>query len=156
MSPTCHTLANSAQPAFPSTPKSSNKEPRLNAHLKEMLTTFKQMFGEGFLRHMMICFTRWEYDKRAKKKRARSGNSEESRASLMNAELRKLLGHDFDCPCVFLDNVMNACSTEELSDLYDDELEDIQQQFDAELEKVRAFVFAARLLAACIGERRAR
>lgn len=122
----------------------NSQEPRLNAHLKEMLTTFKQMFGEGFLRHMMICFTRWEYDKRAKKKRARSGNSEESRASLMNAELRKLLGHDFDCPCVFLDNVMNACSTEELSDLYDDELEDIQQQFDAELEKVRAFVFAAR------------
>jgi len=118
----------------------NGQEPRLNSHLKEMLHNFKSMFGEAFLRNVMIGFTHWEYDRRATIKRKKSGGTAERKAQLMNEELRRHLGHNFDCPCVFLDNTLNVSTDAELKELFDDELQDIMLEFEGELEKVIGFI----------------
>mmetsp|Transcript_40779 Transcript_40779/g.73662 ORF Transcript_40779/g.73662 Transcript_40779/m.73662 type:complete len:844 (-) Transcript_40779:67-2598(-) len=114
-------------------------EPKLNSHLKSMLLQFKDIFGEEFLRNVMIGFTRWEYTKLARKHRAIKKQSNEIKAKEMNALLRDMLGHEFDCPCVFLDNNVNSFSDENLEEFFGDELQDVLCEFEAELSNVYDF-----------------
>jgi len=115
------------------------EDPKLNIHLKEMLVTFRDSFGQDFLRNVMICFTHWEYDRKAKLKRKKHGGTNEKKSSMINSQLRETLGHDYDCPCVFMDNTLNLCDDEELHDLYEDELPAISGEFESELDKIHKF-----------------
>eukprot|EP00927_Polykrikos_kofoidii_P032654 TRINITY_DN27753_c0_g1_i1.p1 TRINITY_DN27753_c0_g1~~TRINITY_DN27753_c0_g1_i1.p1 ORF type:complete len:838 (-),score=132.43 TRINITY_DN27753_c0_g1_i1:240-2639(-) len=101
--------------------------------LKDMLTTFKNMFGNGFIESVIIGFTHWEYTDRAKRQ-------EQNKKVEMNKELRKIFEHNFDCPCVFVDNALNSLCDEELRAEFSDGLEDAQQQFERELQKILAFM----------------
>lgn len=122
----------------------NGQEERFNSGMREMLVVLKCMFGLAFLKNVVLVFTRWENDKKERKKRARSGLTEVHRARTINAELRRALGHDFECPCIFVDNTLNKCSDEFLEDIYDDELESLRQEFDSELEKLMVFMLRAR------------
>lgn len=121
----------------------NGQDTKLNAHLKDMLIIFRDTFGEEFLKNVMLGFTHWEYDRKARVKRKKNNSSNEQKASMMNKELRATLGHTFDCPCVFLDNQINQFDDTELQDLYDDELDSVMTEFHAEIDKVFAFLRTA-------------
>mmetsp|Transcript_18576 Transcript_18576/g.34344 ORF Transcript_18576/g.34344 Transcript_18576/m.34344 type:complete len:829 (+) Transcript_18576:43-2529(+) len=121
----------------------NGQDTKLNGHLKDMLIVFRDTFGEEFLKNVMLGFTHWEYDRKAKLKRKKSNTTSEQKASMMNKELRATLGHGFDCPCVFLDNQINECNDEELQELYEDELDNVMTEFHAEIDKVFAFLRTA-------------
>eukprot|EP00929_Paragymnodinium_shiwhaense_P009348 TRINITY_DN113486_c0_g1_i1.p1 TRINITY_DN113486_c0_g1~~TRINITY_DN113486_c0_g1_i1.p1 ORF type:complete len:901 (-),score=183.87 TRINITY_DN113486_c0_g1_i1:352-3054(-) len=118
----------------------NSQEPRMSDHLKDMLSVFKEVFGDGFIRHLVIAFTRWEFDRKATKRRTKTGDSMEKKTAMMNEELRKVLGHAYDCPSIFLDNSLNMCSNEDLEDLLEDELEPVLNLFQEQLDTALGYV----------------
>lgn len=121
----------------------NSEDRKLNIHLQEMLVTFRDTFGQAFIRHVMICFTHWEYDRKSKLKRKKHGITAETNSRMINDQLKATLGEDCDCPCVFLDNTLNVCSEEELEELYDAELPAVLGEFEAELDKIHKFVLSS-------------
>lgn len=121
----------------------NSQEPRLGMHLKDMLVALKSVFGLAFMRNVVVGFTRWDYTKRGAI--SRRGLTQEAMASSANSLLRTLLGHEHECPCVFLDNTVHMCTREELRELYtcshcnscSDELMAVTEAFDGALEAVR-------------------
>lgn len=120
------------------------EEPKLNFHLKEMLLTFKDSLGQDFLLNTMVCFTHWKYDRKAMLKRKKHGGTAQQMSSRINETLRSTLGHDYDVPCIFLDNTLNMCSDEELHEIYEGELPAVLHEFESELEKVYKFALKAK------------
>jgi len=115
----------------------NSQEARIGVHLKDMLLAIKAVFGTLFMSNVMIGFTRWEYTKRAKL--MRRGLTEEALAANINALLKDLLGHDHDCPCVFIDNSINMFSAAELQDIYGEELSTVTAACDQTFESIRHF-----------------
>lgn len=121
----------------------NSQEARVGMHLKDMLVALKSVFGIGFLKNVLIGFTRWDYSRKGEL--LRRGVTKESLTASVNGLLREVLGHDHDCNCIFLDNTVNMCSPAELRDLYtcahcqtcSDELAVIVGAFDEALEAVR-------------------
>lgn len=113
--------------------------PRVDAHLQRTLATFKHILGDRFLKNTMIGFTRWDFARPARRRRERSGRTEAWKAAMVNRELRRLLGHDFDCPCFFVDNALNALSDKELEEDFGEHMLEVMTEVDSELEKVYAF-----------------
>lgn len=122
----------------------NSQAPRFDIHQQEMLTQFRQALGVDFLRHLMIGFSRWDFRPSASRRRQRRCQTEAWKASVTNKELRSLLGHDFDCPCVFLDNSLNALSDADLEQEFWGELPDVLHAFEAELQKVLSFMCGRR------------
>ncbi|CAK0888316.1 unnamed protein product [Prorocentrum cordatum] len=116
------------------------QETRIGVHLKDMLQSLKSVFGVALMRNTLIGFTRWDYTKRASKVQKRRGVTKESLAANMNEALRTIVGHDHDCPCVFLDNTLSMCTgEEEMEDLFGDEHSAVTAEFERELEAIRLF-----------------
>ena len=51
----------------------NSENPKFDEHLKSLMTIFQQIFGYEFFKNIMICFTRYAFDKRSEKKRKKSG-----------------------------------------------------------------------------------
>mmetsp|Transcript_6087 Transcript_6087/g.13944 ORF Transcript_6087/g.13944 Transcript_6087/m.13944 type:complete len:328 (+) Transcript_6087:69-1052(+) len=117
----------------------NSQAPRFDIQSREMLTTCKDMFGEDFLRYVVVGFTRWEFQPSARNRRERTGHTEEWKVAEINRELRAVLGHDFDCPCVFLDNSLNSWSDEALEEEFHEHLPSVLGTMEAELQKLREF-----------------
>lgn len=103
-------------------------------HLKDMLVSIKSVFGLSFMNHVMIGFTRWDYTKRASI--LRRGITKEKLSSDVNRLLRDIVGHQHECPCIFLDNTLNLCTDDELLELYGDELPAITSSLDEALDAI--------------------
>eukprot|EP00927_Polykrikos_kofoidii_P038914 TRINITY_DN3335_c0_g2_i1.p1 TRINITY_DN3335_c0_g2~~TRINITY_DN3335_c0_g2_i1.p1 ORF type:complete len:816 (+),score=139.93 TRINITY_DN3335_c0_g2_i1:66-2450(+) len=102
---------------------------KMSQPLKDMLRALRNIFGDSFVANVMIAFTHWEYTKRGER-------MEQTKANLMNEEVRKVFNHDFQLPCVYIDNLINCLSEEELRDLLEDDLEASQRRFETELQKI--------------------
>mmetsp|Transcript_61349 Transcript_61349/g.182752 ORF Transcript_61349/g.182752 Transcript_61349/m.182752 type:complete len:807 (-) Transcript_61349:138-2558(-) len=136
----------------------NSEVPRFDWQLQEMLIKFKDVFGEEFLRNVMLGFTKWEFKRFARKKREKTGQTEAVKAKKYNEVLRSILKHEFDCPCVFLNNNLNALSEEDLEAEYGAEVPEMQKAFEAELQKVHSFMrsrepFMCRNIEAMLAER---
>mmetsp|Transcript_25442 Transcript_25442/g.72946 ORF Transcript_25442/g.72946 Transcript_25442/m.72946 type:complete len:804 (-) Transcript_25442:36-2447(-) len=136
----------------------NSQAPRFDSQLKDMLKKFRDVFGEDFLRNVMIGFTRWQFKRSARKQREKKGQTEDKKAASFNADLRGLLGHSFDCPCVFLDNNLTSLSEEDLEEDYKSEVPEVQAAFEAELQKVHSFMrsrvpFECRNIEAALAEK---
>lgn len=116
-------------------------EPRMREDLQDMLKNFRDSFGQEFISKLMVCYTHWAYDRKAKRIREKDGSTEQHKESQINEQLRAVLGHDFDIPCVFLDNTLNISTMEELEDDYGNQLDAIIAEFERQLDEVyqRAF-----------------
>ena len=121
----------------------NSQEPRIGMHLKDMLVALKNVFGEAFMRHVLVGFTRWDYSVRGAI--LRRGVTRETLSNNVNGVLRELVGHAHECPCVFLDNTVNMCTDEELRALYTcrscgncgEELAEVTSAFEEALETIR-------------------
>lgn len=117
----------------------NSRSPRMDEQLMQMLAMFKNTFGSEFLNNVVILFTHWGYGDEGAFQRD-DGDTKGWRAKETNHMLRKLLGHDFDCPCVFLDNMMHLRSMEELETRFTDELPHMVGEFERELDGVFRFL----------------
>jgi len=120
----------------------NSQEARVGRHLKDMLVALRNVFGLGISKHLLIGFTRWDYSKRGQV--LRSGGHAATKDFLsesVNEDLRKILGHDHACDCVFLDNSLHMCSDHELQEMYSmEELSLVQCAFGEALAAVRSAV----------------
>mmetsp|Transcript_20472 Transcript_20472/g.46671 ORF Transcript_20472/g.46671 Transcript_20472/m.46671 type:complete len:329 (+) Transcript_20472:46-1032(+) len=117
----------------------SSQSPRFDVRSREMLTRCRDMLGKDFLRHVMVGFTRWEFQPAARRRRERTGHTEAWKVAEINRELRAFLGHDFDCPCVFLDNSLNSWRDEALKEEFQEDLPALLGAMEDELQKLRIF-----------------
>lgn len=119
----------------------NGSNPRVDASTEDFLKRFKLMFGQSFLRHVVIVFTRWEYGSVPSERTANVSERTE-RARAMNFRLRSLLGHSFDLECFFLNNKLNTINAEVL-EIRKEEL----AMFESELSRMWAFIASAQAFA---------
>eukprot|EP00931_Biecheleriopsis_adriatica_P029888 TRINITY_DN17677_c1_g1_i1.p1 TRINITY_DN17677_c1_g1~~TRINITY_DN17677_c1_g1_i1.p1 ORF type:complete len:889 (+),score=175.34 TRINITY_DN17677_c1_g1_i1:28-2694(+) len=124
----------------------NSQEPRLNSAVTAALQLFQGLFGEVFLRNVMIGFTRWGYDRVSCLQRRKSSGVKdekvirEARASSVNTAMQEALGHDFELPCVFLDNAVNMSDEEELEIQYGPQEEAVVQELNEQVQAIAAFM----------------
>eukprot|EP00966_Prymnesium_polylepis_P050895 1178445-Prymnesium_polylepis.1 len=112
-------------------------------HLNDMLVALKSVFGLPFMKNVLVGFTRWDYSRKGAI--VRRGVTREMLKSNVDGLLRRLLGHEHDCDCIFLDNSLSMCTESELHELYtceqcrccSEELAGVLHAFDEALEAVR-------------------
>lgn len=115
---------------------------RFDSYLQNMLKKFRDVFGEEFLRNVVVVFTHWNFRKAARRRREKNGEDEHFWAKEINEALRKLLGHEFDCKCVFMDNSLTALSEEELEDEFEGQLPEVQRAVEEQVHSLRMFMLS--------------
>lgn len=113
---------------------------RFDSYLQNMLIKFRDVFGEEFLHNVVVVFTHWDFKRAARRRRERNGETEAFRANEINAALRCLLGHDFDCRCVFIDNSLTTLSSEELKDEFEGQLPEVLQAMEEQMHNLQMFL----------------
>lgn len=94
----------------------NSQTPRLDEPMKSMLKLLGKIFTNEFLKHTVVVFTRWAYDENSILRRKAAKENEETKASELNNELRKLLNSDInDLECFFIDNSYNKTNIMENS-----------------------------------------
>ena len=118
----------------------NSQETRVGMHLKDMMIALRSVFGVEIVQHLLIGFTRWDYSRRGRILRRRGhAATEAALKESVNADLRTVLGHERDCDCVFLDNSLHMCTSEDLHEMYTspEELALVTAAFDSALDAVR-------------------
>lgn len=125
----------------------NSKEQRLNDAVLAMLEVFGNLFSKAFLKNVMLGFTQWDYEPKARLKRKKrfnvgvEGEQRQMIAAEVNQKVREVLGHKFDSPCLYIDNSVNYQDDEDLEELFDDldGVEKARGQLAAELRVLRDF-----------------